>query len=71
MNVRTRFVAIIVVLAVLIGAAGSYVGMQYFGTTSDDNSDQTANADQEAENFASLSEDEQKNSLKDCRMAQT
>ncbi|MCP3028131.1 S41 family peptidase [Halobacillus sp. A5] len=60
MNVRARFVAIIVVLAVLIGAAGSYVGIQYFGTTSNDNSDQTANADQDAENFASLSEDEQK-----------
>ncbi|GGF31442.1 carboxy-terminal processing protease CtpB [Halobacillus andaensis] len=60
MNVRARFVAIIVVLAVLLGAAGSYVGIQYFGTTSNENSDQTANADQDAENFADLSEDEQK-----------
>ncbi|MFG6148018.1 S41 family peptidase [Halobacillus sp. B23F22_1] len=60
MNVRARFVAIIVVLAVLLGAAGSYVGIQYFGTTANENSDQTANADQDAENFADLSEDEQK-----------
>ncbi|MFC7321907.1 S41 family peptidase [Halobacillus campisalis] len=60
MNVKPRYVAIIVGLALLLGAAGSYVGMQYFGVSSNDNAGQSANVEKEAENFADLSEDEQK-----------
>ncbi|UOQ94371.1 S41 family peptidase [Halobacillus shinanisalinarum] len=60
MNVKARYAAIIVVLAVLIGAAGSYVGMQYFGVGEESPSERLANASQGGENFGNLSEEEQK-----------
>ncbi|MFC7063324.1 S41 family peptidase [Halobacillus seohaensis] len=59
MNVQARYVAIIAVLAVLIGAAGSYVGIQYFGTATSEESNQTANATKDTENFGDLSKDDQ------------
>ncbi|UOQ45765.1 S41 family peptidase [Halobacillus salinarum] len=61
MNFKPRFVALLVTLAVLVGAAGTYIGMQYFGDPGGQK--QTANADQGAQNFGSLSEEEQKEFL--------
>ncbi|MFD2922596.1 S41 family peptidase [Halobacillus naozhouensis] len=60
MNIKTRYAALIVILAVLIGAAGSYIGMQYFGAENETPAERLANASEKAENFGSLSEEEQK-----------
>ncbi|WP_173915631.1 S41 family peptidase [Halobacillus sp. Marseille-Q1614] len=56
MNVKPRHVAIIVVLSLLLGAAGSYIGMQYFGASGQGSN----SAAESAENFGSLSQAEQK-----------
>ncbi len=65
MNLKPRFVALLVTVAVLVGAAGSYIGIQYFGDdqNSVSQSKQIANADQDTKNFGSLSEKEQEEFL--------
>lgn len=61
MNIKPRYMALIVALAVLLGAGGSYIGIEYFANAkqNDSQSEQLATADQ-GENFGSLSEEEQK-----------
>ena len=63
MNVKPRYVALLMALAVLLGAAGSYIGIEYFagGTQEQSQSEQYANKD--SNNFGDLSEKEQKELL--------
>ncbi|WP_082233379.1 S41 family peptidase [Halobacillus massiliensis] len=56
MNLKPRYVAIIVMLALLIGAAGSYVGIQYFGAGGNSSN----SAAESTKNFGSLSQEDQK-----------
>ncbi len=55
MNIKTRYAAIIVVLAVLLGAGGTYIGMQYFGADTETPAERLANASQKAENIGGTS----------------
>ncbi|WP_079527164.1 S41 family peptidase [Halobacillus hunanensis] len=57
MNIKTRYAAIIVVLAVLLGAGGTYIGMQYFGADTQTPAERLANASQKAENLGGTSEE--------------
>ncbi|WP_181347282.1 S41 family peptidase [Thalassobacillus sp. CUG 92003] len=63
MNLKARYVALMLVLALCVGGAGTYIGLEYFGSdqTQEDaeTEKQLANASDDAENFGSLSEDEQ------------
>ncbi|MCA0984657.1 peptidoglycan-binding protein [Halobacillus yeomjeoni] len=66
MNIKPRSIALLMALAVLLGAAGSYIGIEYFASSdqkTEEKSGQIANADQG--NFASLSEEERKKLLED------
>ncbi|MFD1020327.1 S41 family peptidase [Thalassobacillus hwangdonensis] len=64
MNLRMRYVAILMVLALLLGAAGSYAGIKIAQSetpkTETTDEGQTANADKETKNFAELDEEERK-----------
>ncbi|QHT47663.1 PDZ domain-containing protein [Bacillus sp. SB49] len=64
MNWKPRYIALLMALAVLVGAAGSYIGIEYFGS-GEQQSQSAQVADKGAENFGSLSADEQKEFLKD------
>ncbi|WP_163526856.1 S41 family peptidase [Halobacillus ihumii] len=55
MNIKTRYAAIIVVLAVLLGAGGTYIGMQYLGADTETPAERLANASQKAENLGGTS----------------
>ncbi|MCA1021274.1 S41 family peptidase [Halobacillus litoralis] len=59
MNIKPRYVVLFLALAVLLGAAGSYIGLEYFGGGSNEQS-QEQYANTEAENFGSLTEEQQK-----------
>ncbi|QAS53717.1 S41 family peptidase [Halobacillus litoralis] len=65
MNLKPRYVALLMALAVLLGAAGSYIGIEYFAGGVQEESQSDQYADKNAENFGSLSEEEQKEFLKD------
>ena len=60
MNVKPRYVALLMALAVLLGAAGSYIGIEYFANGTDEQAQTEQYADKDSDNFASLSEEEQK-----------
>ncbi|MBN8235341.1 peptidoglycan-binding protein [Halobacillus kuroshimensis] len=60
MNIKPRYVVLFLALAVLLGAAGSYVGLEYFGSGSKEQSQSEQYANTEAENFGSLTEEQQK-----------
>ncbi|RWZ55013.1 PDZ domain-containing protein [Halobacillus fulvus] len=64
MNVKPRVIALLMALAVLLGAAGSYIGIEYFANGGDSQSERLANADEGAETFGSLSEEEQMEFIK-------
>lgn len=59
MNIKPRYVVLFLALAVLLGAAGSYIGLEYFGGGSNEQS-QEQYANTEVENFGSLTEEQQK-----------
>ncbi|MBA2175583.1 PDZ domain-containing protein [Halobacillus locisalis] len=67
MNVKPRYIALLMALAVLLGAAGSYIGIEYFAKAeqNDSQAEQLATADEGGENFGSLSEEEQKKFIED------
>ncbi|MGI8315517.1 S41 family peptidase [Halobacillus mangrovi] len=67
MNIKPRVIALLMALAVLVGAAGSYIGIEYFANKEGDQSqsEQLANAGKNAENFGSLTEEEQKKFIED------
>jgi carboxyl-terminal processing protease len=60
MNVKPRYVALLMALAVLLGAAGSYIGIEYFANGTEGQAQTEQYADKDADNFASLSEEEKK-----------
>ncbi|WLR49270.1 S41 family peptidase [Halobacillus litoralis] len=60
MNIKPRYVALLMALAVLFGAAGSYIGIEYFADDTNEQAQSEQYADKDAENFGSLSEEEQK-----------
>ncbi|WP_226580557.1 S41 family peptidase [Halobacillus litoralis] len=64
MNLKPRYVALLLALAVLLGAAGSYIGIEYFADSAETQSTSEQYANKDAENFGSLTEEEQKEFLK-------
>ncbi|KHE69390.1 S41 family peptidase [Halobacillus sp. BBL2006] len=65
MNIKPRFIALLMALAVLLGAGGSYIGIEYFANDDGDQSQSEKLASKDAENFGSLSEEEQKKVIED------
>ncbi|TGB02351.1 S41 family peptidase [Halobacillus salinus] len=66
MNIKPRYMALLLALAVLLGAGGSYIGIEYFANaTGNSNTDQLATANPDGENFGSLTEEEQKQFIQD------
>ncbi|MCA0971598.1 peptidoglycan-binding protein [Halobacillus litoralis] len=64
---KPRFMALMMALAVLLGAAGSYVGIEYFAEAAQDESqaEQLAATDKIGQSFGDLSEEEQKQFIQD------
>ncbi|WP_079478188.1 S41 family peptidase [Halobacillus salinus] len=66
MNIKPRYMALLLALAVLLGAGGSYIGIEYFANaTGNSKTDQLATANPDGENFGSLTEEEQKQFIQD------
>ncbi|ASF40416.1 peptidase S41 [Halobacillus halophilus] len=67
MNIKPRYVALLMVLAVLLGAAGSYIGIEYFakGAQESPQTESLANADQNADNPGNTSGEEQNKATED------
>ncbi|MGP4068836.1 S41 family peptidase [Halobacillus sp. B29] len=67
MNIKPRYVALLMVLAVLLGAAGSYIGIEYFAKGAQENpqTESLANADQNADNSGNTSGEEQNKATED------
>ncbi|MFZ0474246.1 MAG: S41 family peptidase [Halobacillus sp.] len=67
MNIKPRYVALLMVLAVLLGAAGSYIGIEYFakGAQESSQTESLANADQNADNAGNTSGEEQNKATED------
>ncbi|CDQ19226.1 S41 family peptidase [Halobacillus karajensis] len=60
MKIKPRYVALLLALAVLFGAAGAYIGIEYFADGTNKQTQSEQYADKDAENFGNLSEEEQK-----------
>ncbi|SFF68268.1 carboxyl-terminal processing protease [Halobacillus alkaliphilus] len=67
MNIKPRYVALLMVLAVLLGAAGSYIGIEYFakGTQGSSQTESLANADQNADSPGNTSGEEKNKATED------